>query len=174
MFYLKIVISKMRVKMNFSIKTKNVKRFLRLRQTISERVKDCQKEKSNSRELADQPRDLTTKLTALGRRYELLKLIYDSYWKSVFENDIFSWCQGIFFVNFYFKNGCKNVFEDNNEISCSRFKNRVPRKIDFRAEWTHESSPTGSRIIFFRKILSAAIKLEFRFEMLGSNKKYRV
>ena len=31
-----------------------------------------------------------------------------------------------FFVNFYFKNGCKNELGDNNEKSCSRFKNRVP------------------------------------------------
>ena len=29
-----------------------------------------------------------------------------------------------FFVNFDFKNGCKNEFEDNNEKSCSRFENR--------------------------------------------------
>ena len=55
----------------------------------------------------------------------------------------FFWCQGIFFVNFDFKNGCKNEFEDNNEKSCSRFKNRVPLKIDFRADWTHESNPTA-------------------------------
>ena len=32
----------------------------------------------------------------------------------------FFWCQGIFFVNFYFKNGYKNEFEDNNEKTCSR------------------------------------------------------
>ena len=31
-----------------------------------------------------------------------------------------------FFVNFDYKNGCKNEFEDNKEKSCSRFKNRVP------------------------------------------------
>ena len=31
-----------------------------------------------------------------------------------------------FLVNFDFKNGCKNEFEDNNEKSCSRFENRVP------------------------------------------------
>ena len=38
----------------------------------------------------------------------------------------FFWYQGIFFVNCDLKNGCKNKFEDNNEKSCSRFKNRVP------------------------------------------------
>ena len=48
-----------------------------------------------------------------------------------------------FFVNFDFKNGCKNEFEDNNEKSCRRFKNRVPLKIDFKAEWTHEFMPTA-------------------------------
>ena len=31
-----------------------------------------------------------------------------------------------FFVNFDFKYGCKNEFEDNKEKSCSRFKNRFP------------------------------------------------
>ena len=40
----------------------------------------------------------------------------------------FFWCQGIFFfVNFDFKNGCKNDFKDNNEKSCSRFKKRPPQ-----------------------------------------------
>ena len=28
-------------------------------------------------------------------------------------------CQGIFFVNFDFKIGCKNEFQDKNEKSCS-------------------------------------------------------
>ena len=56
----------------------------------------------------------------------------------------FFWRQRFFFVNFDFKNGCKNEFADNNEKSCSRFKNRVPiLKIDFRADWTHESNPTA-------------------------------
>ena len=55
----------------------------------------------------------------------------------------FFWCQGIFFVNLDLKNECKNEFEDNNEKSCSRFKNRVQLKIDFRADWTHESIPTA-------------------------------
>ena len=36
----------------------------------------------------------------------------------------------------------KNEFEDNKQKSCSRFENRVPLKIDFRADWTHESIPT--------------------------------
>ena len=31
----------------------------------------------------------------------------------------FFWGQGIFFVNFDFKNGGKNEFQDNNEKSCS-------------------------------------------------------
>ena len=52
-------------------------------------------------------------------------------------------CQEFFFVNFDFKNGCKNEFEDNNEKSCGRFENRVPLKIDFRADWAHESIPTA-------------------------------
>ena len=52
-----------------------------------------------------------------------------------------------FFVNFHFKNGCKNEFEDNNEESCSRFKNRVPFIIDFRADLTHESNLTAWELI---------------------------
>ena len=50
-------------------------------------------------------------------------------------------------MNFDFINGCKNEFEDNNEKSCSRLKNRVPLKIDFRADWTHESIPTAWELI---------------------------
>ena len=66
----------MRVKMNFSKITKNhltdSETFLRLRQTINERIKDCHEEGLNSREIAHQPRDLTTKPIILGRRSELL------------------------------------------------------------------------------------------------------
>ena len=50
-------------------------------------------------------------------------------------------CEGIFFENFDFKNGCKNGFVDNNEQYCSRFKNRVPLKIDFRAELDSRVQP---------------------------------
>ena len=59
----------------------------------------------------------------------------------------FFWCQGIFFVNLNFKNGCENEFQDNNEKSCSSFKNRVPHKIDFRHDGTHESHPTAWELI---------------------------
>ena len=31
----------------------------------------------------------------------------------------FFWYEGIFFINFDFKNGFKNEFKDNNEKSCS-------------------------------------------------------
>ena len=31
----------------------------------------------------------------------------------------------LIFVNFDFKNGCKNEYQDNNEKSCSQFKNRA-------------------------------------------------
>ena len=36
----------------------------------------------------------------------------------------FFWCQGIFFRNFDFKNGCKNEFEDNNK-KLEAFKNEA-------------------------------------------------
>ena len=38
---------------------------------------------------------------------------------------IFLDAKEFFFVNFDLKNGCENEFEDNNEKSCSRLKNRV-------------------------------------------------
>ena len=72
-------------------------------------------------------------------------------------------------MNFDLKNGCKNEFEDNSEKSCSRFINRVPFKIDFRADWTHESNPTAwelkieLRAIFFLEN-SVAEKLEKNFD----------
>ena len=46
-----------------------------------------------------------------------------------------------FFVNFDFKNGCKNEFEDNNDKSW--FKIWYILKIDFRADWTDEFNPTA-------------------------------
>ena len=50
-----------------------------------------------------------------------------------------------FFVNFYFKNGCKNEFEDNKEKSCSRFKNRAPLKLILEPiGLTSPSRPPGS------------------------------
>ena len=40
---------------------------------------------------------------------------------------------------FDFKNGCKNEFKDNNEKSCSKSRNRVARKIDFKVPWLRNS-----------------------------------
>ena len=71
----------------------------------------------------------------------------------------FFWCQGIFFVNFDFKNTCKNEFEDNNEKTCSRFKNESPLKIDFRADWTHESNPTAWELKFRVSIISKILTI---------------
>ena len=66
----------MRVKMNFSKITKNhltdSETFFRKFTTINGRIKDCYEVESNSREIADQPRDLTTKPTILGSQSELL------------------------------------------------------------------------------------------------------
>ena len=47
-----------------------------------------------------------------------------------------------------FKNRCKNELQDNNENSCSSFKNKVPQKIDFRADGTNESHPTALELRF--------------------------
>ena len=73
--------------------------FLRLRQAIYERLKECYEERSNSRELAYQLRDLTTKPTFLS----VMMVIKNRPSKMKF-----FWFQVIFFVNFDFKNGCKN------------------------------------------------------------------
>ena len=40
-----------------------------------------------------------------------------------------------FYMNFDFKNSCKNLFKDNNEKTCSWSRNRVSDKIDFKAQW---------------------------------------
>ena len=45
----------------------------------------------------------------------------------------------IFYMILDFKNGCKNEFKDNNEKSCSWFRNRVSRKIDFKVQWLRNS-----------------------------------
>ena len=49
----------------------------------------------------------------------------------------FFWYEGIFFINFDFKNGFKNEFKDNNEKSCSWSRNRVSHEIDFKAVSPH-------------------------------------
>ena len=38
-------------------------------------------------------------------------------------------------MKFDLKNGFKNEFQDNNEKSCSLYRNRVSHRIDFRAVW---------------------------------------
>ena len=52
-------------------------------------------------------------------------------------------------MNFDFKNGCENKFEDSNENSCSRLKKGSPLKIDLRADWIHESIPTAWELNVF-------------------------
>ena len=47
----------------------------------------------------------------------------------------FFWCQVIFFMNYDFKNGCRNEFKDNNEKSWSWSENSVAHKIDLKAVW---------------------------------------
>ena len=57
----------------------------------------------------------------------------------------FFWCQGIFFVDFYFKNGGKMNLRIITKNHAADSKIGSPLKIDFKAEWTHESMPTASR-----------------------------
>ena len=51
-----------------------------------------------------------------------------------FENEIFG-CQGIFYINFDYKNGCKNEFKKFNVKSCSWSRKSFYHKIDFKAQW---------------------------------------
>ena len=53
------------------------------------------------------------------------------------------WCQGFFFINFDFKNECKNEFQDDDEKSVTYSKIGSIIKIDFKAVGTHESDPTA-------------------------------
>ena len=58
------------------------------------------------------------------------------------------WCQEIFYMNFDFKNGCKNEFKDNNEKSCSWFRNRVSHKIYFKAIWSRNGHSASLGVNF--------------------------
>ena len=44
-------------------------------------------------------------------------------------------------MNFDLKNDFKNEFKDNNEKSCSWYRNRVSQKIDFKAIWPRIAMP---------------------------------
>ena len=57
-------------------------------------------------------------------------------WNFFGVKEFFSWI-------FDFKNGCKNEFSDTNENLAADSKIGPPLKIDFRADWTHESDPTA-------------------------------
>ena len=46
-------------------------------------------------------------------------------------------------MKFYFKEGYKNEYKDNNEKSCRLSRNRVSHKIDFKAVYPHEAMPTA-------------------------------
>ena len=56
------------------------------------------------------------------------------------------WCPKFVFVNFDFKNDCKNEFYDNNEKSCSRPRKRVSHKIDFKAVWPRNGHAASVRV----------------------------
>ena len=57
--------------------------------------------------------------------------------------NVFFWCQGIFFVNFDFKNTCKMNFRIITKNHAAHSKIGSALKIDFRADWTHDSNPTA-------------------------------
>ena len=60
-------------------------------------------------------------------------------------------CQGTFFGEFDFKNGCETEFEDiitKNHAVDSKIGSLL--KIDVRADWTDESIPTAWELINFK------------------------
>ena len=138
------------------LKTPNLGLYQRGRRS---RKKECHEEGSNSRELGGQLRKLTTKPTVLDRQCELIYLRIWWLFKIGLREWNFFGVKEFFFMNFDSKKGCKNEFEDNNEKSCSRFKNKVSLKIDFGADWTHESISTAWELnliflsYFLRKML---------------------
>ena len=75
-----------------------------------------------------------------------------------------------FFINFDFKNGCKNEFKGNNEKSCSWSRNRVSFKIDFKAVWPRNGHAASVRVnhrrgirIFGIFLIKNRIKSELSF-----------
>ena len=53
------------------------------------------------------------------------------------ENQVSKLGQEIY-MNFDFKNRCKNEFKDHNEKSCSWSRSRISHKIDFKAQWLRD------------------------------------
>ena len=74
----------------------------------------------------------------------------------------FLWCQRIFFMNFGFKNGCKNEFKDNNEKSCSSSRNRVLTKSVSKPNGPATAMPTALELkiqkFVFPWIISISLK----------------
>ena len=125
---------------NFRIITKNsvadpaigfnvvVRAFLKEKRDVSRRVRTQARR-------AFAPRTLTTKPALLMERCDVRYI--NIYWsrKIGFRKWIFFGVKEFFFMNFDFKNRCKNEFKDNNEKSCSSSRNRVSHKIDLKAQW---------------------------------------
>ena len=96
-----------------------------MRQTISESEKRMSKVKLEPARIARKPGYLTTTLSSLEINIHLIRLEICCPIKIDLRKRTFFGVKEFFFVNFDFKNGCENEFEDNNEKSCRRFKNRV-------------------------------------------------
>ena len=90
---------------------------------------------------------------------QLLFFVIILEFKSDLENEIF-WCQGIFRINFDFKNGYKNEFKDKNEKSWSWSRYRVSNKIDLKAVWPRNGH---AAIVGVKKKQVSAAYLKFLF-----------
>ena len=70
------------------------------------------------------------------------------------KNDIFG-VKKFFYMHYDLKNGCKNEFQGHNEKSCSRSRNRVSHKIDFKVIWTRNSHAARVGVNFSKKSYDA-------------------
>ena len=88
------------------------------------------------------------------------KTFQNELWKLIFwfmKIELWKWnflVSRNFFMNFDLKNSCKNEFKDNNEKSCSWFRNKGSHKIDFKAIWPRNGHADSVEVKTFSWIYS--------------------
>ena len=75
----------------------------------------------------------------------------------------FFWYQGIFSCIMISKMGVKTNLRIITKNHAADSKKKVPRKIDFRANGTHESHPTALKLIYRIMAKIFINKITFRF-----------
>ena len=97
--------------------------------------------------------------TLLVSECDLLQLNICCFMKIGLRKWNFFGVKDFFFMNFDFKNWCKNGFKDNNDKSCSWSRNRVSDKIDFKAVWPRNGHAASGEVKF-RKLRVKTIQYE--------------